>query len=136
MRDVAIASVAVIISWGVWAFLFKVGSQEIGIRKALFYTYLVGVLISIAIVAYTFPEKLEYGKGVLAVILATAAGFAGTLIWYFILQKHEASIITSFTALYPVVTVTLSMLFLKEKISFINAMGVLLALIAGILLSL
>ena len=136
MRDVAIASVAVIISWGVWAFLFKVGSQELGIRKALFYTYLVGVLISIAIVAYTFPEKLEYGKGVLTVILATAAGFAGTLIWYFILQKHEASIITSFTALYPVVTVTLSMLFLKEKISFINAMGVLLALIAGVLLSL
>ena len=136
MKEIPIASLAVIVAWGFWAFLFKVGSQEIGIRKALFYTYLLGVVISLAIVFYTLPEEIEFGKGVLAIIFATMAGFAGTLLWYFVLQRHEASIITSFTALYPVVTVALGILFLKERISFTNAIGVLFAIIAGILLSL
>ena len=135
MREIS-AAVAVIVMWGLWAFLFKIGSQEIGIRKALFYTYLIGAVISIVIMLYTLPGKMELNRGVVTIIFATLAGFAGTLIWYFVLQKHEASIITSFTALYPVVTVALSILFLKERISLPNAAGVMLAIIAGLLLSL
>jgi len=127
--------IAVIILWGLWAFLFKLGSDEIGLKNALFYAYLVGVFISLGIVFYTFPNKFEFSKGIIFIILATLLGFAGTILWYFALEKYKASIVTSFTALYPVITVLLSILILKEKISLHNAVGILLALIAGVLLS-
>ena len=134
MKLVALC-IAVIIFWGLWAFLFKIGADEVGIKRALFYTYLFGMFISLAIVAYSLPDKLEINKGVFFVLLATIVGFAGTLLWYFILQKYKASIVTSFTALYPIVTVLLSILILREKISLPNAIGILLAIAAGILLS-
>jgi|Deesub1362A_J573_1020465.scaffolds.fasta_scaffold07606_3 transporter family protein len=135
MKGIVAWCIAVIILWGLWAFLFKIGSSDIGIKNALFYAYLTGIILSLAIVAYSFPENFEIRKGVLFIILSTVIGFAGTIIWYVILQKHKASIITSFTALYPVVTVLLSILILKEKLSLPNAIGILLALAAGILLS-
>jgi len=135
MRGTIWICIGVIVLWGLWAFLFKVGSQQTGIKNALFYTYLTGVVISILIALYTIPKTLEFNGGVVAIVVATLAGFAGTLLWYFVLQKSEASIVTSFTALYPVVTVMLSILFLKEKISLPNAAGIALAILAGILLS-
>ncbi len=131
----ALLCIIVIILWGLWAFLFKLGADEIGIKKAIFYAYLAGIIFSFAIISYLFPKKLEINKGVLLIILATVVGFSGTIIWYFILQKYKASIIVSFTALYPVVTVLLSILILKEKLSLPNAIGIILAIIAGILLS-
>lgn len=131
----ALLCIIVIILWGLWAFLFKLGADEIGIKKAIFYAYLAGIIFSFAIISYLFPKKLEINKGVLLIVLATVVGFLGTIIWYFILQKYKASIIVSFTALYPVVTVLLSILILKEKLSLPNAIGIILAIIAGILLS-
>jgi len=135
MNSLVLLCIAVIVLWGLWAFLFKVGSDEIGIKNALFYAYLTGIILSLAIVTYSFPEKIEITKGAMFIILATFIGFAGTITWYFALEKHKASIITPFTALYPIVTVLLSILILKEKISLANAAGILLALIAGVLLS-
>lgn len=135
MNGVVLLCIAIIILWGLWAFLFKIGSDEIGIRNAIFYAYLTGIIISLAIVIYSFPGKLGVNKGVIFIILATLVGFAGTIAWYFALEKYRASIITPFTALYPVITVLLSILILKEKISPLNTIGILLALIAGILLS-
>jgi len=133
MRGMVSLAVAVIILWGIWAFLFKIGSQQIGIKNALFYTYVTGVIISIVIALYSIPKTFEFNGGVIYIIMATLAGFAGTILWYFILQKNEASIVTSFTALYPIVTVMLAILLLKEKISLPNAVGI--AIYAGILLS-
>lgn len=135
MNSVAVLCIAVILLWGVWAFLFKVGADEIGVRKALFYAYLTGMIISAAIVIYSYPGKWEIGKGVMTIVFATLIGFAGTIIWYFALQKYRASIITPFTALYPIVTVLLSVLILKEKLSPANIVGIMLAILAGILLS-
>ena len=135
MRGMVSLAVAVIILWGIWAFLFKIGSQQIGIKNALFYTYVTGVIISIVIALYSIPKTFEFNGGVIYIIMATLAGFAGTILWYFILQKNEASIVTSFTALYPIVTVMLAILLLKEKISLPNAVGIVLAIYAGILLS-
>ncbi len=135
MSSVAAICIAIILLWGVWAFLFKVGADEIGVKKAIFYAYLTGIIISAAIIAYSYPGKLELGKGVAIIVLATLLGFVGTIIWYFALEKYRASIITPFTALYPVVTVLLSIVILKEKLSPVNIIGIILAIMAGVLLS-
>lgn len=129
-------SIAIIILWGLWAFLFKLGVEKIGINKALFYAYLTGMLLNVSIISYFFPKiDARIEKGCIYIILATLIGFIGTILWYVALQKYKASIIVSFTALYPLVAVLLSILILKEKLSLPNAIGIILAIIAGILLS-
>lgn len=69
-------------------------------------------------------------------MIATIFGITGSIIWYFSLEKNKASLVVSFTALYPLITVILSSIFLKEKLSLQNWTGIIFAIIAGILLSL
>jgi len=52
-----------------------------------------------------------------------------------LLEKERASLAVPLTALYPAVTVMLGILLLKESIKFENAVGIILAIIAGILLA-
>ena len=71
-------------------------------------------------------------------LIALLAGLFGGLGYIFFikaLEKGEASIVIPLTALYPAVTVILAFLILGEKISIYQVIGVILALIAIILIS-
>ncbi len=133
---IIILSIAVILLWGMWAFLFKVGVSSIGIKEALVWNNIVAIMISIAVILYLMKDfEFEPSKGAFYVMIATIFGITGSIIWYFALEKYKASIIVPFTALYPLITVTLSIIFLREKISTQNLIGIFLAIAAGILLS-
>jgi len=130
-------SILVIFLWGLWAFLFKVGVEQIGIKEALIWNNGIAIVISILVISFLIPHaSLKIQSGVFYVMLATALGISGSIIWYIALEKEKASIVVSFTALYPLITVILSSIFLKEKLSIQNWIGIIFALIAGILLSL
>jgi len=130
-------SIPVIFLWGLWAFLFKIGVEQIGIKEALIWNNGIAILISILIISFLIPNaSLKIQRGVFYVMVATALGISGSIIWYIALEKEKASIVVSFTALYPLITVVLSVIFLKEKLSLENWIGIIFALIAGILLSL
>ncbi|KAA0006906.1 MAG: EamA family transporter [Thermoplasmata archaeon] len=130
-------SILVIFLWGLWAFLFKIGVEQIGIKEALIWNNGIAIVISILIISFLIPHaSLKIQSGVFYVMVATALGISGSIIWYIALEKEKASIVVSFTALYPLITVVLSVIFLKEKLSLENWIGIIFALIAGILLSL
>ncbi len=130
-------SILVIFLWGLWAFLFKIGVEQIGIKEALIWNNGIAIVISILIISFLIPHaSLKIQSGVFYVMVATALGISGSIIWYIALEKEKASIVVSFTALYPLITVVLSAIFLKEKLSLENWIGIIFALIAGILLSL
>ncbi len=132
-----IFSIVVIVLWGIWAFLFKVGVEQIGIKQALIWNNSIAIVISILVIAFLLPQTtLRLQKGAFYVMIATAFGITGSIIWYIVLEKEKASLIVPFTALYPLITVVLSAAFLKEKITIANWIGIILALIAGFLLSL
>jgi len=132
-----ILSIVVIILWGIWAFLFKAGVEQIGIKEALIWNNSIAIVISILVITFLLPQTtLRIHKGAFYVMIATAFGITGSIIWYIVLEKEKASLIVPFTALYPLITVVLSAVFLKEKITVANWIGIILALIAGFLLSL
>ena len=111
--------------------------EQIGIKQALIWNNGIAIVISILIIAFLLPQTtLRIHKGAFYVMIATAFGITGSIIWYIVLEKEKASLIVPFTALYPLITVVLSAIFLKEKISVANWIGIILALIAGFLLSL
>ena len=133
---IIILSIVVILLWGMWAFFFKVGVSSIGIKEALVWNNIVAIMISIVVISYLIRDiELEASKGAFYVTIATIFGITGSIIWYFGLEKYKAGIIVPFTALYPLITVTLSIIFLREKISIQNLIGIFLAVAAGILLS-
>ena len=59
----------------------------------------------------------------------------GTVLFIYVLHSGRASVIVPFTALYPALTVLLAMVFLKETLEPRELVGVVLAVVAGLLLA-
>lgn len=67
--------------------------------------------------------------------MAGISGGAGVVFFYFAMREGKASVVVTLTALYPLVTIVLSYLILKEHITLKQTIGIFLAIIAMALLS-
>jgi transporter family protein len=73
--------------------------------------------------------------GFIYALLVGATLVGGLYTFYMALSSGKASIVVPLTALYPIVTVVLSFLILKESITLTQGLGVVLAIVSIILLS-
>jgi transporter family protein len=121
--------------WGLWAFLVKLGSGRLDPfqLQALFVAGMLP-LMALMIVrrgpALT-ADRLGIAYGVLNGVLATL----GMLAFYAAMERGKASIVAPVTALFPIVTIVGSTLFLRERLNVVQCVGVCLALAAMLLFS-
>jgi transporter family protein len=80
-------------------------------------------------------EVEKNARGIGFAVLAGVAGSIGSIFFYLALRQGKTSVVVPLTALYPLITVALSVLFLREEISGVKVIGIILALVASLLLS-
>jgi transporter family protein len=120
-------SVMALCCWGLWAFFPKIAVRYTTPRSALVYEVLGGVLV--AVVVLCTQGKLDFNiKGVLPSIGTGIAGASGLLFFLYAVQWGKITVISTLTAVYPVITIVLAMVFLKEKITYIQWTGIALAM--------
>ncbi len=124
------------ILWGVWGALIEL-PEKAGFPATLGYAVWAITLIPVSIIALKrVGWKLETQKrNVVLALLAGAFGCGGQIILFQVLRIGPAYLVFPLISLYPVVTIFLSVVFLKEKASKRAWTGIILALIAIILLS-
>ena len=130
-----ILSLAVVVMWGAWAFLVKLASQHLSWQEIFILSNLVFFLFTLGLLLYVKPSFAGSSQAVFYALLAGTIGSLGTISFYTALSLGKASIIVPLTALYPVVTVILSVLFLHETLTVKQALGVALAIAAILLIS-
>ncbi|MBL7032516.1 MAG: EamA family transporter [Candidatus Delongbacteria bacterium] len=121
--------------WGLWGFFGKFAAREVNENSLV----LLGIIG--ALVVYPIYIALYHGNFMFSwrephyylALLAGVAGGLGTLFFFMALARGEASRVVVISALYPVVTVLLSLLLLGELVTLKKIAGVLLAL-GGIVL--
>lgn len=122
--------------WGVWGALIEV-PQKAGFPPTLGYIVWALTMIPCALVAlYLVKWKIETDKR--SIILGSAVGLLGAggqLLLFQALKEGPAYIIFPFISLYPILTILLSVLILKEKTSMLKWVGIGTALIAIFFLS-
>lgn len=126
-----------VVFWGLWGFFSKVAVSKIGFHAGIYYsiTLFTSIVFYLLITNQLFPIKHD-STGVLFAVLAGLAGGAASILFYILLGKHPAGLIVAMTALYPIVTLILSMVFLKETLTTQQTIGFVLAMAALILLNL
>ena len=72
-------------------------------------------------------------RGILFAMLVGICGTVASLVFFIALSKGEVANVVSVTSVYPLITIVLSSIFLKEAITFPQMLAVLLAIIAVIL---
>jgi transporter family protein len=128
-------AVMALILWGVWGLLQKLATNHMSPRNV----YLVSALGAIVVVLVMlttskFPLQLSV-EGTLFAVIAGICSSIGGLLFLHAVSKGEVSVIITFTALYPVVTLILSFTMLNETITLKQGIGIVLALFSMVLLA-
>lgn len=124
-----------VLMWGVWGVFSKFASANAKPRQVLIFQ-------SLGVIAFTLLvlglERFHVEWSVRGFSWSFAAGFftfIGFLTFFAALEQGKASTVVTLSALYPVVTIVLSIIFLREKISVREGIGIIFALIASVLLA-
>jgi transporter family protein len=124
--------------WGLWGFFGKMATRTVTSQTLLLLASLgciaalllcIGIYVKSSSVSLNNPDHL-YG------FLSGFALIIGLLFFYRALAHGEATRVVIITATYPLVTLILAYLFLKEPVTFQKALGVILALSGIFFLSL
>lgn len=137
MKDWLFFSLLSIIFWGISGFFMKLGTNYIDPKLGFLYQMLGAFLVSVFTALFLISNifNLTNKLGFLYPFLAGLTGGIGTFFLLKAYEKGNLSIVTVLTALYPIVTILLAFLILKEKITLLQAIGLILSLVAIILLS-
>ena len=121
--------------WGLWAFFPKIAVKYTTPRNALVYEVLGCMLVAIVVLC-TLRRELEFNiKGVLPSIGTGIAGACGLLFFLYAVQWGKITVVSTLTAVYPVVTALLAMVFLKEELTYVQWTGIALALVSMVLIT-
>jgi transporter family protein len=129
-------SLATMFCWGAWGIFGKLASAQINSKLLVLVSITASFLLLWVLFLATGFEVERNARGIGYAVLAGVAGSIGSIFFYLALREGKTSVVVPLTALYPLITVALSVLFLREEISGVKILGIVLALAASILLSL
>ncbi len=123
-------------AWGIYDFLGGVFSKQIGPFKSFFWSQLVG---SMAVLLLAFVSALSLHIPILVILLFPVASIlysAGYLFYFKGLEIGNISIVSATMNLWAVFTMLFAFLFMGQRLSAIQTLGVLLILVGVTLASL
>jgi len=128
---------ATFVSWGIASLIAKLATNRIG-GKAVFWDmvgYAPAVFIY-SLIIYKLRNLVQGDKiGIWLAVLSGALSSFGLVGWYLLVTKGEVSTMVPLTALYPVLTAVLAIVFLHESLTPTKLLGIVISLIAIYLLS-
>lgn len=132
-----IPAVLSVLFWGLWGFFGKMASAGLPPRSVFFIESIVALVVAAGWMAtHGFKFDAVSSKGFLYAALTGIALAFGQIFFFVALSRGKASVVIIMTSLYPLITIALAFLVLRETISWTQGLGVVLALLALPLLSL
>ena len=126
---------AALLCWGLWAFFPKLALRTLPPATSVFYEAVGVMLTSIAVVKFLGPKLQGDITGIMYALLTGIFGTVGLYFFFTAVDAGPISVISSLTAMYPVVTVVLAVLILHEPVTARQAIGIALAVLAAGILS-
>lgn len=129
------AALASLLFFGLWGFFTKLAVNHIDPKSALIYQTLGVLIIGILTLSTLNFKPATDNKGFTYATLTGLAYGVGCLFYFIAASKGKIMTVVTLTSLYPVVTILLSFLLLKEDVSIRQCLGIMLAFVAIVLMS-
>lgn len=123
-------AVSALFCFGLWGFFTKVSLFYINEKSGYIFQSLGVLLVAVILLASIQFKPAMNLKGVGYALLSGIAMGTGCAAYFYASSKGKISAVVTLTALYPIVTILLALLVLKEVIQIRQAFGIVLALIA------
>jgi len=130
-----IFAILALLIWGFWGFFPKLATNYINPKSVLVYEVIGAIIVGIIVLSFIKFKPEFHAKGITFAILTGIAGTLGALFFILAVSRGKTSVVVTTTALYPLVTIILAFLILKEPITLKQGIGMIFALMAMILFS-
>jgi transporter family protein len=132
-----VLSLLTLVLWGLWGVLIKLATATLSWKEYLIFSTLPWILGILAMALFFRAEiSLDLQRiGVFWSLLSGTASLLAMIPFFFVLETGKASIVIPLIALYPIVTILIEILILKETLTITQGVGILLALLAIVLMS-
>ena len=121
--------------WGLWGFLSKIGSAT-ATPMQMQTLFTLGMLpVAIGMLLHMRGKVDRDAVGISYGLLSGIATGLGTLGYFAALRTQDASVVTPLTGVFPVLTVVLAFVVLRERLNKVQIGGMVLALAAIVVLS-
>ncbi|MBD2437672.1 EamA family transporter [Nostoc sp. FACHB-110] len=118
--------------YGFWGFFSKLATNHINSYSVLIYEAFGVILVALSVLArINFKPEID-AWGIFYGFLVGICGVLATLFFLLAVSQGHVAVTITFTALYPVVTILLAVLILKEPITLRQGIGIALAVTAMI----
>lgn len=137
MKNSFLIVLSIISLWGLWGFFSKLAVQKISLQTSLW----TSISLTLIITAFLFftnqlvPFKKDF-SGIAFAVLAGIFSALGSILFYILLGKKPVGLLIAITALYPLITILLATMFLKESLTLTKIVGLIFAIIALFILNL
>jgi transporter family protein len=128
-------TILAMVTFGAWGFFPKLAVNYISPQSALIYQVIGGMLVGFVGLALLNFKPETQPLGILYALLTGVTGVLGTLFYYLAASRGQISIVVSLTALYPLITIMLAVIFLHETLVLKQVLGLCFAVAAIILLA-
>ena len=137
MSDWLPFALSTLLVWGLWGFLPKLATNQLAPRSVLLYDVAGTMAVGLA-VALLFGFRAEFQpRGAVYGAFTGAAGTLGALLLFYALRNGgKVAVVIPMTSLYPVITILLALVFLREHVTLKQALGIVCAVAATLLFSL
>jgi transporter family protein len=121
--------------WGLWGFLSKIGSVKASpLQMQILFT--LGMLpVAIGMLLHVRGKIDRDRIGISYGLLCGIATGLGALGYFAALREQDASVVTALTGVFPILTVVLAFIVLRERLNKVQIGGMLLAVAAIVILS-
>jgi len=130
MKEWFLPALGAILCWGGWAFLPKLSALYISDRSAIVYQGLGGAIVA-SLIFLNLSDRLEtHPQGAIIAVVAGMLNFLGVLFYIKAVSKGSVAIVSTLSALYPLVVIALALVVLQETLTLKQAIGIGFALVA------
>lgn len=135
MKEWLIPSVGAVVCWAGWAFLPKIALQNLDPKSILIYEVLGGLALALIIlVSLNYQLELDLRAGGIA-FTSGVLNILGVLCYLHAISKGKIAVVSTISALYPLIVIILSWLILQESLNSKQFLGVGFGILAIILLT-
>jgi len=130
-------SILSVLCWGAWALLSKLASREIPPETMQFLFAVGAAPVGVALLMARRFKLEKSVKGIsYAVLNGILAGVGQLALFAAYRTNSSTSVITAATALYPMITVVLAVLILRERLTTVQILGLVFVGVAVVIFSL
>lgn len=135
MRDWILPAFGSFLCWGLWSFLPKITTRHINPQSAIVYEVIGGMLLVAVLLVGFKVQPIVNPTGIALAVTTGILGFTGAFFFLTAMSRGPVTLVATFSALYPIVSILLAVFLLHETVNLKQSFGIFLALISVFLIA-